>query len=77
MVDRPRRRRYKETWRDAARDYGTSAGRTFVAACLVYIVIQATYLVAERSGWWMGSVVVGGTGIVLGLVVEWLRRKGI
>lgn len=51
--------------------------RTFIAACLLYVFVQLIYAVALLAGTYQGLVIAGGTGILLGLVTEWLRRRRI
>jgi MFS family permease len=59
------------------RRYAASAARAFIAACLLYVLVQVVYQVAAVAGTYQGLVIAGGTGILLGLIMEWLRRRRI
>jgi hypothetical protein len=55
--------------------YAKSAARAFIAACFLYVFVQLIYSAAIVAGTYAGLVIAGGTGILLGLFMEWLRRR--
>lgn len=66
-------------WRPtvAGESYAASAARAFIAACFLYLFVQLIYLLAKLVGVYGGLTIAGGTGILLGLIMEWLRRRRI
>lgn len=61
----------------AGTGYTASAVRAFIAACALYVLVQLIYKLAQIVGVYAGAVIAGGTGILLGLIMEWLRRRRI
>lgn len=61
----------------AGGSYTASAVRAFIAACVLFVFVQLVYYLAKIAGIYAGLVITGGTGILLGLVMEWLRRRRI
>ena len=59
------------------RRYAASAARAFIAACLLYVFVQFVYALARVASIYAGLVIAGGTGSLLGLIMEWLRRRRI
>lgn len=57
--------------------YALSAFRALLAACLLYVFVQLIYALARLVSIYGGLVIAGGTGILLGLVMEFLRRRRI
>ena len=57
--------------------YVASATRAFIAACVLYVAVQAVYMLAAIAGIYASFAITGGTGILLGLIMEWLRRRRI
>lgn len=57
-------------------DYVVSGSRAFLAACFLYIVVQLMYRFGYWFGIYQGALIAGGTGCLLGLIMEWLRRRG-
>lgn len=61
----------------AGEGYAWSGVRAFIAACVLYALVQGIYALALVAGTYGGLVIAGGTGSLLGLVMEWLRRRRI
>lgn len=59
----------------AGEGYVWSGVMAFTAACVLYALVQGIYALAVVAGVYGGLVIAGGTGILLGLVMEWLRRR--
>lgn len=57
--------------------YAASAARAFIAACFLYLFVQLIYLLAREVGIYGGLLIAGGTGILLGMFMEFLRRRRI
>jgi ABC-type nitrate/sulfonate/bicarbonate transport system permease component len=57
--------------------YTASAARALIAACVLYAFVNVLYSLARFAGIYAGLAIAGGTGILLGLIMEWLRRRRI
>lgn len=57
-------------------DYVVAASRAFLAACVVYMYVRGLFAIVTAAGEWQGMVFAVGTGTLLGIVMEWLRRRG-
>lgn len=61
----------------AGAGYAVSSARAFIAACVLYMIVRLIYALARVAGDYGGLAIAGGTGILLGLIMEFLRRRRI